>query len=135
MKKENLARFLVVFFIIIAVAIPVVGRLVTSKDRENTTELHARVFENGSWSTDRIEAVVGEPVHLRMTSEDVVHGFAVGGYTLTPIKILPGEFVETTLTFEKPGEYTFFCTRWCGPNHTRMRGTIVVTTAITPGGN
>jgi hypothetical protein len=30
------------------------------------------------------------------------------------------------LTFDKPGIYTFYCTRWCGLNHWRMRGTIEV---------
>ncbi|MDP2993940.1 MAG: c-type cytochrome, partial [Anaerolineales bacterium] len=34
---------------------------------------------------------------------------------------------EVTLTFDKPGTYTYYCTRWCGPNHWRMRGTIEVT--------
>jgi cytochrome c oxidase subunit 2 len=90
--------------------------------------MHARVFEYGSWSMDRINATTGEPIHLRITSEDVVHGFAIGGYALTPLEVLPGEYVETTLTFNEPGEYTFFCTRWCGPNHTKMRGIIEVTT-------
>ena len=34
---------------------------------------------------------------------------------------------EVTLTFDKPGKYTFYCTRWCSANHWRMRGTIEVT--------
>lgn len=127
MKKELFARFLVIFFILIAVSIPIVGRFVTLQDRKNTIEMHARVFENGSWSMDHINVAAGEPIQLRITSEDVVHGFAIGGYALTPLEVLPGEYVETTLTFDKPGEYTFFCTRWCGPNHTKMRGIIEVT--------
>ncbi len=128
MKKEPFARFLVIFFILVAVSIPIVGRWLTSKDRENTIELNAKVYENGSWSMDHIKVTAGEPIHLRITSEDVVHGFAVGGYTLTPLEVLPGEYVEATLTFNEPGEYIFFCTRWCGPNHTKMRGIIEVTT-------
>lgn len=128
MREERFARFLVVFFILIAVSIPVVGRMITSKDRENTIELHAKVFENGSWSMDHINVTVGEPINLRITSDDVVHGFAIGKYPMTPLEILPGEIVETTLIFDEPGEYTFFCNRWCGPNHTQMRGIIEVTT-------
>ncbi|MBA4383756.1 MAG: hypothetical protein C0410_03395 [Anaerolinea sp.] len=128
MKKELLARFLVIFFIFVAISIPIVGRWLTSKDRENTIELNAKVYEDGSWSTDHVKVTAGEPIHFRITSEDVVHGFAVGGYALTPLEVLPGEFVEATLTFNEPGEYTFFCTRWCGPNHTKMRGIIEVTT-------
>ncbi len=33
--------------------------------------------------------------------------------------------------FDQPGKYTFYCTRWCGPNHWRMRGTIEVTGTAT----
>jgi mono/diheme cytochrome c family protein len=40
---------------------------------------------------------------------------------------MPGEMTEVTLRLDKPGTYTFYCTRWCGPNHWRMRGTITVT--------
>lgn len=134
MKKELFARYLVIFFILVAVSIPIVGRWLTSKDQEDTIELHARTFENGSWSIDHINVKVGEPIRLRITSEDVVHGFAIGGYALTPLEVLPGEFVEATLTFDEPGEYTFFCTRWCGPSHTRMRGTIEVSAAVSQSG-
>jgi mono/diheme cytochrome c family protein len=42
------------------------------------------------------------------------------------VDIEPGKVSETTLTFDKPGIYTFFCTRWCGLNHWRMHGTIEV---------
>jgi hypothetical protein len=42
----------------------------------------------------------------------------------------PGEVSEVTLTFDHPGTYTFYCDRWCGPNHWRMRGTTEVTTAM-----
>jgi heme/copper-type cytochrome/quinol oxidase subunit 2 len=128
MKKELLARFLVIFFILVAVSIPIAGRWLTSKERENTIGLHANVYENGSWSMDHIDVTAGVPIRMRITSEDVVHGFAVGGYALTPLEVLPGEYVEAILTFDEPGEYTFFCTRWCGPNHTQMRGIIEVTT-------
>lgn len=126
MKKENLARSLVIIFIIIAISIPIVGQWLIDDKQGNTIELHARTFENGGWSEDTIQTQVGEPIRIRITSEDVVHGFAVGGYNLTPLEVMPGEFVEITLKFDKPGEYTFFCNRWCGPNHTRMRGTIEV---------
>jgi mono/diheme cytochrome c family protein len=42
------------------------------------------------------------------------------------VDILPGKVTDITLNFDKPGIYTFYCTRWCGLNHWRMRGTIEV---------
>jgi hypothetical protein len=42
------------------------------------------------------------------------------------VDVEPGKVTEVTLKFDKPGTYTFYCTRWCGLNHWRMRGTIEV---------
>ena len=91
--------------------------------------IRARMAETGGWSPAVIRARVGEPLHLKFTSEDVMHGFAVGQMALAAVDIEPGKVSETTLTFQKPGIYTFYCTRWCGPNHWRMRGTIEVSGA------
>jgi mono/diheme cytochrome c family protein len=46
------------------------------------------------------------------------------------VDVLPGKVTDVTLTFDKPGIYTFFCTRWCGVNHWRMRGTIEVSGSL-----
>jgi mono/diheme cytochrome c family protein/plastocyanin len=127
MKKEGLARFLVVFFFIIAVAIPFGGQWWYARSLSNPIELHARMPENGGWSMNTIQAHVGQPIRLHITSDDVVHGFAIAKSDQPALEIMPGEFVDTTLTFDKPGIYTYYCNRWCGPNHWRMRGTIEVT--------
>ncbi len=91
-----------------------------------TPLIHAKVAEDGGWSPDVIHANAGEPLTLHLTSDDVVHGFAVGQMEMQSVDILPGKVTDLTLTFDKPGIYTFFCTRWCGLNHWRMRGTIEV---------
>lgn len=126
MKKETLARAIVVLLILIAVAIPLIGRRIPSSNQVDTIELHARMPENGGWSLETIKAQVNQPIKLHITSDDVVHGFAIGKSDRPSLNILPGEYVDTTLTFDKPGKYTFYCTRWCGANHWRMRGTIDV---------
>jgi len=82
--------------------------------------------DTGGWSPDVIKAEVGEPLHLSLTSDDVVHGFAVGQMDMEAVDVEPGNVTDVTLTFDRPGIYTFFCTRWCGVNHWRMRGTIEV---------
>ena len=88
--------------------------------------IHARMADTGGWSPDVLQAEVGKPLHLSFTSDDVVHGFAVGQMGMKKVDIEPGRVTDVTLTFDKPGTYTFFCTRWCGVNHWRMRGTIEV---------
>jgi mono/diheme cytochrome c family protein/plastocyanin len=126
MKKETLARIVVILGIALAVAIPFAGRYWIGSTKDQTIDMHARMPENGGWSVDHIQAQVGQTIHLRLTADDVVHSFAIGLSDQAPIQVQPGQVVETTLKFDKPGKYTFYCTTWCGPNHWRMRGTIDV---------
>ena len=91
-----------------------------------TPLIHVSMAENGGWNPDTLKAEAGQPLHLRLTSDDVVHGFAVGQMDMEPVDVMPGKVTDVTLNFDKPGVYTFFCTRWCGINHWRMRGTIEV---------
>jgi len=94
-----------------------------------TPIIHARMAENGGWTPDIIQTEAGKPLHLKLTSDDVMHGFAVGHMDMDAVDVEPGKVTDVTLNFEKPGIYTFYCTRWCGLNHWRMRGTIEVTGA------
>ena len=118
-RSELLARILITAGIILAVGAPLFFWT-------RTPLIHARMAENGGWSPDVLQAEVGKPLHLRLTSDDVVHGFAVGQMDVDAVDVEPGKVTDVTLTFDKPGIYTFFCTRWCGLNHWRMRGTIEV---------
>jgi cytochrome c oxidase subunit 2 len=88
--------------------------------------LHARMPENGGWSQENFTAAVGQPLNLKIVSDDVVHGFAIGQQSEPDIELMPGDVQQVSLTFDQPGTYTFYCTRWCGPNHWRMRGKIEV---------
>jgi len=88
--------------------------------------LHARMAEDGGWTPDHLTATVGEPLRLRLTSDDVMHGFAVGRTDLPVVNVKPGQTTDVSLTFTRPGRYVFYCTRWCGVDHWRMRGTIDV---------
>lgn len=122
--SELFSRILIIAGILLALGVPFFFW-------KRTFLIHARVSENGGWSPDVIQATVNEPLHLRLTSDDVVHGFAVGQMNMESVDILPGKVAEITLNFDKPGIYTFSCTRWCGVNHWRMRGTVEVTGAST----
>ncbi|MGZ9220950.1 MAG: c-type cytochrome [Anaerolineales bacterium] len=118
-RPELLSRIL-----IMAATLGMVGAPIFFWSR--TPLIHAHIAEDGGWNPDIIHANAGEPLHLKLTSDDVVHGFAVGQMDMQSVDVLPGKVTDITLTFDKPGIYTFFCTRWCGLNHWRMRGTIEV---------
>jgi mono/diheme cytochrome c family protein/plastocyanin len=121
MKAERLALLLV---IVLVVGAPLAA--VLARSNSDTIEMHGQMADTGGWTPSNLKAQVGQPLHLRLTSDDVVHGFAVGQSVIPPVDVLPGQWTTTTLVFNQPGKYTFYCTRWCGPNHWRMRGTIEV---------
>ncbi|MGB8983212.1 MAG: cupredoxin domain-containing protein, partial [Anaerolineales bacterium] len=118
-RSEFLSRILVMTGVVLAVGVPLVFWT-------RTPLIHARMAETGGWSPDVIRAEAGEPLHLSLTSDDVVHGFAIGQMEMDAVDVEPGKVTKVAVTFDKPGVYTFFCTRWCGLNHWRMRGTIEV---------
>jgi mono/diheme cytochrome c family protein/plastocyanin len=118
-RSELISRVLITAGIFLAVGAPLFFWT-------RTPLIHARMADTGGWSPDVIQAEVGKPLHLQFTSDDVVHGFAVGQMDMEAVTIEPGKVTDVTLAFDKPGTYTFFCTRWCGVNHWRMRGTIEV---------
>ncbi|HWR66334.1 MAG TPA: c-type cytochrome [Bellilinea sp.] len=121
---EKLAKALVIILVLVAIAVPIIGSQLTAQ--ADVIDLHARMPENGGWSEEVIRGQVGQKLRLRMTSDDVLHGFAVAQSSLPEVELFPGKFSQTELVFDQPGEYTFYCTRWCGTNHWRMRGTIVI---------
>jgi mono/diheme cytochrome c family protein/plastocyanin len=126
-RSELLSRILITGGVLLSIGTPLFFWA-------RTPLIHARMAENGGWSPEVIQAEAGKPLHLRMTSDDVVHGFAIGQMDMEPVDIEPGKVTDVTLTFDKPGVYTFFCTRWCGVNHWRMRGTIEVSGSPTDTG-
>jgi mono/diheme cytochrome c family protein len=89
-------------------------------------EITARTPQEGGFTPDHLELRAGERVRLRLSSPDVVHGFSVPGLGIDVAEILPGRPVEVDVTPAKPGRYAFACTRWCGADHWRMRGTLEV---------
>ncbi len=123
MIKEWLARGIIIIGMAVLVSVPILNTF----QQGHVTLVHARMAESGGWMPENLNAVVGEPLHLRLTSDDVTHGFAVGQLDQPHIEIKPCEVTAVTLVFTNPGKYTFYCTRWCGVNHWRMRGTIEVT--------
>jgi len=118
-RSELLSRILVVAGMLLAVGAPLIFWT-------RTPLIHARMADTGGWNPDILQAEVGKPLELHFTSDDVVHGFAVGQLDMEAVDVEPGKVTDVTLTFDKPGTYTFYCTRWCGVNHWRMRGTIEV---------
>ena len=110
---------------LLVVALPL--GILAVRGGETAVTLHATMPEKGGWLPDTLTVQAGIPLELHLISDDVMHGFAVGQTGWPAVDVKPGQMTEVTLTFERPGTYTYYCTRWCGSNHWRMRGTIEVT--------
>lgn len=128
-RSEILARLLVITSLVFVLAIPFVSQRFGTR---SVIEIHGQMAESGGWTPGSIQAQTGIPLQLRLTSDDVMHGFAIGQSNTPAVDVLPGKITYVTLTFDKPGTYTYYCTRWCGPNHWRMRGSIEVTGGVLP---
>ena len=125
-KKHRYAEWIArLLALALAVGLPLAAFV--SRAGSGAVTVHAQMAETGGFMPDHLTARVGEPLRLRLTSDDVVHGFAIGQQDWPALDLEPGKVTETALTFERPGRYTFYCTRWCGLNHWRMRGVIDVT--------
>lgn len=125
---ERGARVLVVALVLGVPSAALVGRGVQHYwVDDDVVEIHGMMSEQGGWLPAALTATVGEPLRLRLTSDDVMHGFAIGHIDSAAVDVKPGEMTDAAVTFSRPGKYVFYCTRWCGINHWRMRGTIEVT--------
>ncbi|MDB6093228.1 MAG: cytochrome c oxidase subunit [Verrucomicrobia bacterium] len=71
---------------------------------------------------------VNQPIRLRLTSEDVIHSFAVPAFRLKNDAV-PGKRVDTWFEATKPGRYPIYCDQYCGTKHSEMNGFVVVETA------
>jgi len=93
-----------------------------------TIELTARLPTTayGGWTPELITVQKGERVRLRLTSTDVVHGFAVPKLGIDAGWVEPGKVKVVEFTADQPGRYAYLCTVWCLDGHWRMRGVIEV---------
>ncbi|MCI0520854.1 MAG: c-type cytochrome [Chloroflexi bacterium] len=126
-RSERSARILAYF--LLGGLILLIAAALYFRGSSGAVTLSARIPEAGGWNPADLSVEAGQPLRLRLVSEDVVHGFALGQSDLPGVDLLPGKVEELTLTFDAPGKYTYYCTRWCGVNHWRMRGVIEVTGA------
>jgi len=82
----------------------------------------AKRFE---FSPSQITLKKGEPVTLRLTTEDVKHGFLQKALKIDA-EVAPGKTSEVTFTPPMAGTFTTICDNFCGSGHGNMKMTIVV---------
>lgn len=80
--------------------------------------------QGGQREINALHIPIRRPIQLVMTSEDVIHDFAVPAFRVKH-DVLPGRYEILWFEAEKPGAYHLFCTQLCGAGHASMIGEVV----------
>jgi cytochrome c oxidase subunit 2 len=73
----------------------------------------------GIETANEIHIPVGQPVHLRLLSDNVIHSFWVPQLAGKE-DMIPGQPNELTFTAREPGRFRGLCAEYCGEEHARM---------------
>ena len=117
MKNKVLA-----IFTVLMVAATVAPLATRAQMEPKTVAIAAHRF---AFAPAQITLKKGEPVVLKLTSTDVVHGFYLKPLKIDEI-IEPGKTTEVKVTPQVAGTFTTICDHFCGANHGNMKMTIVV---------
>jgi cytochrome c oxidase subunit 2 len=79
----------------------------------------------GQREINELHVPAGQPVLLKMTSEDVIHSFYVPAMR-AKMDVLPGRYTSVTWTPTQIGRYHLFCAEYCGTKHSGMIGWVYV---------
>jgi cytochrome c oxidase subunit 2 len=80
---------------------------------------------NGRREINELHVPLGQAVKVTLTSQDVIHSFYIPAFRVKQDAV-PGQYRVMWFEPTKPGEYHLFCAEYCGTNHSRMTGRVVV---------
>ena len=79
----------------------------------------------GRREINELHIPVDRTVALTMTSQDVIHSFFVPAFRVKQ-DVVPGRYTGQWFKPTRIGEYHIFCSQYCGTQHARMIGRVVV---------
>ena len=79
----------------------------------------------GQREINELHVPVGRAVKLVITSEDVIHSFFVPAFRIKKDAV-PGRYNVAWFRATKTGTYHLFCAEYCGTEHSKMIGKVVV---------
>ena len=104
------------------VSVPSTIDLTRASDEPKVIEISAKKFE---FTPSQITLKRGEPVILRLSSSDRVHGFMS-----KPLKIdtdIPADkTADVPVTPDTAGDFTVICDHYCGTGHGNMKMKVTV---------
>jgi cytochrome c oxidase subunit II len=79
----------------------------------------------GQREINTLHVPVGQAIQMKLTSEDVIHSFFVPAFRVKQ-DALPGRYTSIWFRATKPGTYHLFCAEYCGGEHSKMIGSVIV---------
>ncbi len=81
--------------------------------------------QEGNREINELHVPVNCAVKLTLASEDVIHSFFVPAFRIKQ-DVVPGRFVTEWFQPTRVGTYDFYCSEYCGADHSKMKGTVFV---------
>jgi cytochrome c oxidase subunit 2 len=85
--------------------------------------------QEGNREINELHIPVNRAVKLTLASEDVIHSFFVPAFRIKQ-DVVPGRFVTEWFQPTRIGAYHFYCSEYCGADHSKMQGTVFVMSAM-----
>jgi cytochrome c oxidase subunit 2 len=79
----------------------------------------------GQREINEVHVPLGRTVRMIMSSQDVIHSFFIPAFRIKH-DVLPGRAEDIWFEPERAGVFHLFCAEYCGTDHSRMTGRIVV---------
>src|SRR5689334_3925445 len=79
----------------------------------------------GRREINELHIPVDRTVAITLTSQDVIHSFFVPAFRMKQ-DVVPGKYTSEWFKATRAGEYHIFCSQYCGTQHAKMIGRVVV---------
>jgi cytochrome c oxidase subunit 2 len=79
----------------------------------------------GDREINELHLPVNRAVKLTLASEDVIHSFYIPAFRIKQ-DVVPGRFTTEWFQPTRIGRYHFYCSEYCGADHSKMAGTVFV---------
>lgn len=79
----------------------------------------------GQREINELHVPAGKPVKVVLATQDVIHSFYVPAFRIKQ-DVVPGRHTSAWFTATRTGRFHLFCAEYCGLDHARMGGQVVV---------
>lgn len=80
---------------------------------------------NGKREIDSLHVPLGKVTEITLISQDVIHSFFIPKLRFKQ-DVMPGKYVKIFVHPTQEGRFPILCAEYCGTDHSRMRGELVV---------